>query len=177
MESFELFRPGLIHPGRIDTGLIGQLAAMGKTSLIVDADGTLRRPFARKWEPEIKHCLKEALQSGLVQSLWVLSNTILPGMGRDLKREAMSIGANCYCANWWWRKPHPLPFERIIARMGDDPSSIAVIGDQLRTDIRGGNGCGLFTVLTTPIGPDPWWIASRRPWEDEVLACLGLSRT
>ena len=36
------------------------------------------------------------------------------------------------------------------------PRQIAVVGDQIYTDILGGNRVGMFTCLVQPIKPEPW---------------------
>ena len=41
--------------------------------------------------------------------------------------------------------------------MGLEKSQVAVIGDQIFTDILGGNITGLFTILVTPIPSKEFW--------------------
>ncbi len=48
-------------------------------------------------------------------------------------------------------KPLPLGFRRGMQRMGTTPDTTAVVGDQMLTDIFGGNSLGLLTVLVEPI--------------------------
>ena len=47
-------------------------------------------------------------------------------------------------------KPLPSGFKRACARLGVRPKDVAVIGDQLFTDMLGGNLLGAYTVLTEP---------------------------
>jgi len=49
------------------------------------------------------------------------------------------------------RKPLPRAFKQASELMQLDKSKIAVIGDQLLTDILGGNRAGFFTILVVPI--------------------------
>ena len=51
------------------------------------------------------------------------------------------------------RKPLSMKIKRAMRAMGAEPENTALIGDQLFTDIAGGNGAGLKTVLVTPINP------------------------
>ncbi len=44
-----------------------------------------------------------------------------------------------------------------MQQFGARPEETAMIGDQLLTDIRGGNRCGLYTILVMPINPREWW--------------------
>ncbi len=48
-------------------------------------------------------------------------------------------------------KPRRSPFNRAIDLMGVRPYEAAVIGDQIFTDILGGNRAGLFTILVKPL--------------------------
>ncbi|WP_251520352.1 YqeG family HAD IIIA-type phosphatase [Staphylococcus sp. HKU1] len=49
------------------------------------------------------------------------------------------------------RKPRGRAFNQAIQRMNLQPSDIVVIGDQMMTDIFGGNRRGLFTIMVVPI--------------------------
>ncbi len=59
---------------------------------------------------------------------------------------------------WPARKPLPQGFKRALSVLGTRPEETAVIGDQLLTDILGGNLLGLHTVLVNPLSPveHPW---------------------
>ncbi|MBV8435261.1 MAG: YqeG family HAD IIIA-type phosphatase [Candidatus Eremiobacteraeota bacterium] len=48
-------------------------------------------------------------------------------------------------------KPLPFGFLRAMARLKLRRREIAVVGDQLFTDVLGGKLCGLYTILTEPI--------------------------
>ena len=48
-------------------------------------------------------------------------------------------------------KPWPWGFRRAARRMKLAPSEVAVVGDQLFTDVLGGKLAGSFTILVTPI--------------------------
>ena len=44
-----------------------------------------------------------------------------------------------------------------------------VVGDQIFTDIIGGNRCKFFTILVDPISPkDYWYTAWKRPLENKI---------
>lgn len=49
------------------------------------------------------------------------------------------------------RKPRRLPFEKGLQVLGTRPQETVVIGDQLFTDVLGGNRMGLYTILVVPI--------------------------
>jgi HAD superfamily phosphatase (TIGR01668 family) len=48
-------------------------------------------------------------------------------------------------------KPRKSPFRQALKILGTAPRETAVIGDQIFTDIWGGNRMGLYTIWTTPL--------------------------
>jgi len=60
---------------------------------------------------------------------------------------------------------------RAIRRLGLPPSRVAVIGDQIYTDILGGNLAGAYTILVEPLskGTDHFWTKLVRWVEKPVL--------
>lgn len=53
----------------------------------------------------------------------------------------------------WALKPVPIGFWRAMAIMGTDRATTALVGDQLFTDVLGGNLLGLRTILVDPLSP------------------------
>lgn len=49
------------------------------------------------------------------------------------------------------RKPRHSAYDKALALVGSDVHSTVMIGDQLFTDILGGNRMGLYTVLVVPV--------------------------
>ena len=49
------------------------------------------------------------------------------------------------------RKPLGRAFKRVAKEMGLNKNEIVVIGDQLLTDVLGGNSAGFYTILVVPI--------------------------
>lgn len=67
-------------------------------------------------------------------------------------------------------KPRTLPFKRAMKLMGTKVNSTAVIGDQIFTDVLGGNRMGLYTVLVIPIeSKEFWWTTVVRKLERHIL--------
>ena len=52
------------------------------------------------------------------------------------------------------KKPMPVGFRRACRRLGVQPQETAVIGDQIFTDIMGGNLLGAYTVMTEMYEPE-----------------------
>lgn len=71
-------------------------------------------------------------------------------------------------------KPLSFPFLRAMEILGTQPGETAVIGDQIFTDVLGGNLLGLYTILVEPMAGKEF-IGTRlinRPLEKIVLARL-----
>ncbi len=49
------------------------------------------------------------------------------------------------------KKPLPKAFRQAVRQMNLSPQEVAIIGDQLLTDILGGNNVGLYTILVDPL--------------------------
>ena len=66
-------------------------------------------------------------------------------------------------------KPFKKGFLKIQKEIKEPPEKIAVVGDQLFTDILGGNRCNMYTILVDPINPkDYWYTAWKRPIENRI---------
>ena len=50
------------------------------------------------------------------------------------------------------------------------PENIGVVGDQIFTDVLGGNRCKMFTILVDPINEQKeyWYTAWKRPIEKRI---------
>ena len=70
------------------------------------------------------------------------------------------------------RKPHKKNFIEILKKYHYTESEVAIIGDQLLTDIIGGNNVGITTVLTTPLDKDPIWTKINRIREKNIMKKL-----
>ena len=67
-------------------------------------------------------------------------------------------------------KPSRRAFIAAMRLMGTNPSETAVVGDQVFTDIYGGNRLNLYTIFITPINVrDGWFVKFKRPLEKWVL--------
>ena len=48
-------------------------------------------------------------------------------------------------------KPLPFKFNKVLKKYNLNKNDIAIIGDQLLTDVRGGNRVGIMTILVKPV--------------------------
>lgn len=68
------------------------------------------------------------------------------------------------------KKPTKAPFEKAMKYLGTDKNNTAVIGDQIFTDVLGGNRIGIYTILVVPIeSKEFWWTTIVRKFERFVL--------
>jgi HAD superfamily phosphatase (TIGR01668 family) len=68
------------------------------------------------------------------------------------------------------RKPFGIAFRRAIKDMGLKKDEVVVIGDQLLTDVFGGNKSGFHTVLVVPVAStDGFWTRFNRKVERRLL--------
>ena len=62
-----------------------------------------------------------------------------------------------------------LSIKKIQEKLQEKPENIAVVGDQIFTDIVGGNRCKMFTILVEPIAEKDIWITMiKRPIENAI---------
>lgn len=61
-----------------------------------------------------------------------------------------NIGVEVYGLS---RKPHKKNFYKILTKYFYQKKEVCIIGDQLFTDILGGNKVGIHTLLVDPLGP------------------------
>lgn len=136
-----LLRPAEYLPSIFAVDL-RRLRDRGIRGLMVDLDNTLvawryPRPTAavRQWVDQVE-------AAGL--QVCIVSNG---GRARvDSFGEALGVPRIGRAA-----KPFPRAFRGALGKMGLQPAEAAVVGDQLFTDVLGGNILGCYTILVVPI--------------------------
>lgn len=137
----QLLRPS-VHVGRIFEISQEELVDRDIRGLIVDLDNTLTEWGREAMAEETVNWLGNVQQSGI--KICMVSNS----RGKRLARIAETLGIP-YIEGA--SKPRRKAFRRAIELMGLEPAQTAVIGDQIFTDVLGGNRLGLFTILVTPM--------------------------
>lgn len=114
----------------------------GIKGLIIDLDNTLVAWGKYKITREMRDWVQTMLASGL--KMCILSNA--------LEQRVRFVG-EVLGIPWVSRatKPRKNSFKRALEILNTTPQETAVIGDQLFTDIFGGNRMALYTIWTTPI--------------------------
>lgn len=135
----------------------------GQEYLIIDVDNTLLHLHETELSTEVVALLAK-WREHKIKGICLVSNVGIPTKKRirRLRHIAEQVKAHYVPASWWFSKPHHRPFKKAMALMHSKPETTAVIGDQLYTDIRGGNLLGLYTILLRPLGRDKWPTRYRR---------------
>lgn len=121
---------------------LDDLWAAGIRGIITDLDNTLVGAHVPLATPELAEWLERVSQRGF--KLVIVSNN---------HRERVSSFAEPLNLPFIWRakKPSRSPFRRALGLMHLRPEQAAVVGDQMLTDVLGGNRLGLYTILVKPI--------------------------
>ena len=125
------------------------LAGRGIRALILDLDNTLVPWHGKEVAEEIAGWIAAMQGAGI--GMCIVSNTHRPGR---LKALAARLGVGFVPSGG---KPRRRGFYRALAALGTAAAETAVVGDQVMTDIWGGNRCGLLTILVEPISPIEFW--------------------
>lgn len=136
-----LFAPDLYHTDvhAID---LDALTSRGIDTLLVDLDNTLLPRDTNVVPTELKDWAARLADRGfrvcLVSNNW----------HERVKRVADELGFALVAKAL---KPLPFAFRRALSLVESDPCRAAVVGDQLFTDVLGGNLLGMTTVLVSPL--------------------------
>ena len=67
-------------------------------------------------------------------------------------------------------KPRKKYLKKVLSELGVSPCDAALVGDQLFTDIYGGNRMGMYSVLVTAVGEDETgFVSFKRRFEKRIL--------
>jgi hypothetical protein len=119
-----------------------ELEAAGIRGLIVDLDNTLLGYRETELGQEHLAWVERAHERGF--RIVMLSNNFTERVTGIAAQLNVACIPNAL-------KPLPFGFLRAVGVLGMRRREIAVVGDQLFTDVLGGRLCGLYTILTEPI--------------------------
>ncbi len=129
-------------------------------ALILDVDNTLIDYYKNLSDEVIKwaHNLQ-----GQGIKMYILSNT-------NKKEKVETVAKKLEISyRLFARKPSKSGFLKIQKEINVEPENIGVVGDQIFTDVIGGNRCKMFTILVDPVTPkDYWYTAWKRPIENKI---------
>ncbi len=129
-------------------------------ALILDVDNTLIDK-TEKLSQDIIEWAKNLKGQGV--KLYILSNT-------NRKKKVEKIAKKLEIPfHYFGMKPLKIGFNKVKKELKEESSRIAVVGDQIFTDIIGGNRSKMFTILVEPINEkEYWYTAWKRPIENKI---------
>ncbi len=137
------------------------LKAHGIKGLILDLDDTIVPRKVNNISPEIMAWVKKAKEDFPV---CIVSNSILRphkvlGFAKTLGVPALALAFKPLPFGFWWA------FKTLKTR----PKETAIIGDQIFSDILGGNLLGLHTVLVKYQTPETFWPRKLMRWLESLV--------
>ncbi len=118
------------------------LKKYGITALILDVDNTLSTHHGQVLTDGLPEWLSYMKENGIFLS--ILSNSkekrVKP-FANKINLSYVSLGL----------KPLPFGFLRVMKKYSLKRKTTAIVGDQIFTDVLGGNAVGIKTILLTPI--------------------------
>ena len=129
--------------------------------LILDVDNTLI-DYYKNLSEEVINWAKEMKGQGI--KLYILSNT---NNEEKVKTVAKKLDIQY---KHFAMKPLKRGFKYVQKETNINSENIAVVGDQIFTDVLGGNRSKMFTILVEPIDSkkDYWYTAWKRPIENKI---------
>lgn len=119
-----------------------KLKKNGIKCLLFDLDNTLIPPHKKDVSPKLKGLINDLKSKGF--DIYIFSNSFK----RRVKKIAVKLDLKYYA---FARKPNKKNFIKLMTDNIYELSEVAIIGDQLLTDILGGNKVGITTILVNPI--------------------------
>jgi HAD superfamily phosphatase (TIGR01668 family) len=126
-----------------DIDLLG-LSERGIKALIVDLDNTLVGWDSEVISPRVCQWIDSARNRGF--GICIASN----GLDARVRKVANLLDIPAIAKA---TKPRKRPFKQALEILNVRPDEVAVVGDQVFTDIFGGNRMELYTILINPISP------------------------
>ncbi len=137
-------------------------------ALLLDVDNTLV-DYSKKMTESVIKWSKELKGQGV--KLYILSNTNDKAKIENIVKE-LDIPYQLFAM-----KPLKRGFKRAQKELDEKSENIAIVGDQIFTDIIGGNRCNMFTILVEPINEkDFWYTMWKRPIEKKIKSKIKLEQ-
>lgn len=130
-------------------------------AIFFDMDNTLVN-HKYIYSEELKQWVKELKKQNI--KVYILSNS---PVGKKVKKIASELGMKFY---YNASKPFLKGFKYVLKDSKVDAKNCIMIGDQLFTDVWGGNRIGMKTILVKPIHKKEWILTKiKRPIEKMIL--------
>ncbi|MBE6809766.1 MAG: YqeG family HAD IIIA-type phosphatase [Ruminococcaceae bacterium] len=134
-------------------------------ALLLDVDNTMSTHHGTVLTDGLMEWIAQMQENGI--KLMVLSNSKKARIEPFAARIGLSfISLGC--------KPLPTGYLRGVKALGEKCKNVAIVGDQIFTDVLGGNIVGVKTILLTPIKlEDGWSFKVRRRLEKKLYKKYG----
>ena len=164
MRMLQYFAPDIICRSITDIPL-DELKERGIRGLLFDLDNTITEWQKDEVTERNKQWLHDLREQGF--SICIVSNNHAP----RVKRVAEQLGLPCLHSA---AKPRRKSYWQAAALLKLAPQQLAMVGDQLLTDVLGGNRAGLTTIFVEYIHPREHWGTTHifRPVESWLLKRL-----
>lgn len=156
-----LFRPAVFKKN-ITAVSVSLLQEKGVKAVLLDVDNTLTTHNSQVLEEAVQLWLSRLQDAGIVPV--IVSN----GNYKRVQPFAEKIGLPFTPSA---AKPLPFGFLRAVKQIGVTKKECVVIGDQIFTDVLGGNLAGIPVIQVVPIDPDTEnaFIRFKRKWEKMIM--------
>lgn len=121
---------------------LDQLYGRGIRGFVLDLDNTITQWNNKEVTPEVIAWFKQAAEAGY--KLCIASNN----NENRVAQVGKVLGVPCLSKAG---KPRRRAFRQALALLNLQEDQLAVVGDQIFTDVMGGNRAGLYTVLVVPL--------------------------
>jgi HAD superfamily phosphatase (TIGR01668 family) len=125
-----------------------QLAAKGKRAMIFDLDNTLTPWNSAELKEEVIRWFAEIQALGF--AVCILSNN----HAQRIRNVAERLQIPFVCRG---KKPLKKGYLEAMQVLHTSPGDTVMVGDQIFTDILGGNRLGLYTILVQPMDHKEYW--------------------
>ena len=163
-----IFRPN-IKLDKITDISVEILKKYNIDSLVLDVDNTLSTHHGQVLTDGLVDWLNTMRQNNI--KLTILSNSKserLEPFAKKIDLDYISLGL----------KPLPFGYLRALKKLNSKRKNTAIVGDQIFTDVIGGNFVGVKTIWLTPIEPEPMLsFRIRRKLEAYFIKLLKITNT
>lgn len=138
----------------------------GIRGILFDLDNTIIPRNSDVFSDEIRNWITEVRCQYKLKACIISNNK-----SKRVNALAKDLGLPAICRAV---KPCRKSFCDAMKLIGTSPSETAVIGDQVFTDILGGNRAGLYTILVVPMPGKDFWVTRmiNRRLENIILHCF-----
>ncbi len=119
----------------------------GIRAIFIDLDNTISPWRQNSVTGEARQLIDKARQAGITVVLFTNAGEI------RAREVAWSLGISYYAAA---KKPFAAMYRKAMGELALAGSEVLAIGDQVFTDVLGGNRAGCITVLTSPLSEEEY---------------------